>query len=902
MTVNRVARHDLVAMIAVPTTVDFPSPLQARRERGAWTLSVEGLDLRLSNLGKVFWAQEGYTKADLLAYYDNVAEVALRYLRGRALTLKRMPDGADGAFFYAKQAPAYTPQWVPTAAVRSRDTGKVINYLLAENRASLLWIINLGCIELHPWHSRVDDLGRPDYAFFDLDPFGVSFPTVREVALLVRAALERLGLRGYPRTSGATGMQVYVPLKRVHSFGQVRDWVGRVCRLINRADPGRTTMEWDISKRQGRVFLDHGMNTEGKNIASTYSLRPERGAPVATPLTWEEVDTDVDPRDFTIASIWPRLEAVGDLFAPVLAGDQDLFEAMAALGMDPSAEPEPAGHELVRRPTPSEAPPPEPAVQPVESPGRPGDLNPPTPPGRPGGLNPPTPPGRPGGLNPPTPPGLATYARKRDFARTPEPAPGASEETPRAPAGDEDGRPRFVIQHHLATRLHHDLRFERGESAPSWAVPKGLPDVPGLRHLAVQTEDHPLSYLDFSGDIPEGEYGAGPVRIWDRGTYEALEWRDDKLTFHLHGHRHHGVWHLFRTAGREGHDWMVVRRDEPADLVPPPPDYAPMLAGDAEEPFDDPAWLFEVKWDGVRTIVTTVRPGAGPPGGTRLVSRLGADVSAGYPELAALWERVLARNAVLDGEIVVLGPDGRPSFQRLQQRMHLREARAVQRARQRTPAVLMVFDLLAVDGESLVHLPLRERLAQLDVTLVPGGAVQRSAVVAESGRALYDAVIERGLEGIIGKRADSPYRPGRRSRDWLKVKVRHRLCCVIGGWLPGEGARTSTFGALLVGLYDGALRFAGRVGSGFDDAELTRLMAVLEEHGPVPGCPFAEVPREVARDARWVEPVLVCEVEYGEATAGGRLRGPSYKGLRPDVDPRTCVWDDLAVDDGGLQV
>jgi bifunctional non-homologous end joining protein LigD len=831
-----------------PTTVDFPAALPVRRAGKGWRLLADGIEQKVSNLDKPYWAPEGYTKADLLGYYHNAAPWILPYLRDRPLTMKRMPDGADGEFFYAKQAPGHTPPWVRTAPVTSRDTGKTIDYVLADDRPGLLWLANLGCIEVHPWHARIDDIAHPDYAFFDLDPMpDVGFDWVRDVALLVRTALEQLGIRGYPRTSGATGMQVYVPLDRVHTAAQVRDWVGQVCKLIHRADPERTSMAFTIADRGRTVFLDHGMNTEGKNIAATYSLRPERAAPVATPLRWDEVATDVEPQDFTIASIWQRLDEVGDLFAPVLQGGQDLTAAMQALGMDPADPVERSGHDVG---TPKEK--------------------------------------------------LAKYTSMRDFGRTPEPPgdPAPDPPPPGTPAAPEPSTgPRFVLQHHLATRLHHDLRLERDGVAVSWALPKGLPDVPGVRHLAVQTEDHPLEYMAFSGEIPEGEYGGGPVRIWDAGTYEALEWRDGKVTFRVHGRRHRGEYHLFRTGSASAPEqWMVTRADEPepGELPPAPPRLAPMLATSADEPFDDPGWLFEVKWDGVRAVATTTRPGTDAPAATHLVSRQDNDITAGYPELASLWERVLARNAVLDGEIVALGPGGVPSFQRLQSRMHVRDPAAVERLRRQIPVTFMAFDLLAVDGELLVDLPLRDRLERLDEILVPGVAVQRSAAVRADGEALYAAAAARGLEGVVAKRLDSRYQPGRRSRDWLKIKVRHTLCCVIGGWLPGEGSRTGRLGSLLLGLHDnGKLRYVGRCGTGFDAAELARLQPILEARA-ADRAPFAAGPAP-PRGGRWLRPELVCRVEYSEATAAGVLRAPSYKGLRPDESPDTCVFDDLDV-------
>ncbi len=814
----------------VPITVDFPEPVPVRRRGADWFVATDGVEVKLTNLDKLYWEPEGYTKGDLVTYYWNACHRILPYLRDRPLTLKRMPDGADGAFFYQKQAPAETPSWMRTAPVVSEGSSKRVDYLLADDRASLLWIVNAGCIEFHPWHSRIDDLSLPDYAFFDLDPMGAaSFDDVRQVALLVRTVLEGLGLHGYPRTSGATGMQVYVPIDRTYTSSAVREWVGRAMALIARADPARATMTWDLNKRGDRVFLDHNMNTEGKNIAATYCLRPERRAPVATPLTWEEVERDLAPTDFTIETIWDRM-ASDDLFAPVLAGGQDLRPAMEALGM--AAEPEGEGrHRVIAAP--------------------PGDLS--------------------------------DYEKKRDFAVTPEPAAA----TPDA----DDGGARFVLQHHLATRLHHDLRLEQGGTARSWAVPKGLPEVPDLRHLAVQTEDHPLKYLTFEGTIPAGEYGGGEMRIWDAGTYEPVEWQEGKVTVRLHGRRHTGEYHLFRISRDEPDQWMVTRAKPGAAPLPAPPTFEPMLATLGDRPFDDDGWVFDVKWDGVRVIATTVRPGFGDDASTRLLSRQGNDVTGGYPELASLWERVLAFNAVLDGELVLLNQDGRPSFQLLQSRMHVRGEQAARFAR-RSPVTYIVFDVLAVDGESLVDQPLSARMDVLRDLVVPGGRLVRSDPVRGAGVQLFEAITARGLEGVIAKRLASRYVPGRRSPDWRKIKVRTRTEAVIGGWLPGEGNRAGTLGALLVGFFDdGGLRYAGKVGTGFDEAELKRLMGLLADHA-ADTSPFTDLDRlppedvrPIRRLGRWTRPELVCTVEYTEITGMGRLRAPAYKGLRTDLDP-----------------
>ncbi|HZD79847.1 MAG TPA: non-homologous end-joining DNA ligase, partial [Actinomycetota bacterium] len=322
-------------------TVAFPSTLPVERGDGdAWWTEVAGRELRLSNLDKVFWPDEGYTKGDLIAYYYNVAELILPHLLERPLTMKRMPDGLSGGFFYEKSAPSHTPEWLPRCRVRSEDAKDgLIDYLMVEDLAGLLFVANLGCIEFHPLHSRCPSVDSPDYLFFDLDPFEpITFGDVLAVAMHVKTALDSLGVTGYPKTSGATGMQIYVPIDPGYGYQQVRDLVGAVGRTIQRADPERVTMAWQISRRAGKVFIDHNMNRSGANIAAVYSLRPEAGATVSTPLTWDEVEAGVAPGDFTIASVWSRFARVGDLFEGVRTEPQDLGSVLDAFALPSDRE------------------------------------------------------------------------------------------------------------------------------------------------------------------------------------------------------------------------------------------------------------------------------------------------------------------------------------------------------------------------------------------------------------------------------------------------------------------------------------------------------------------------------------------------------------------------------------
>ena len=461
---------------------------------------------------------------------------------------------------------------------------------------------------------------------------------------------------------------------------------------------------------------------------------------------------------------------------------------------------------------------------------------------------------------------LDRYRSKRDFSATPEPGGDA-------PAAE--GECRFVVHEHHARRLHWDLRLERDGVLVSWAVPRGIPPDPARNHLAVHTEDHPLEYIDFSGDIPAGQYGAGTMKIWDRGTYETHKFREGEVMVTFHGERLRGRYVLFRTRGD---DWMIHRMDPPEDpdREPMPQRLAPMLARTGPLPRDRGEWAYEIKWDGVRAI----RDAEG--GRLRLESRNGNDITPRYPELRPLGGALGAREAVLDGEVVAF-EDGRPSFQKLQGRMHLTSEHAVRRLAASDPVVYMIFDLLYLDGRLLLAESYEERRAKLVELGLNGPTWQTPAHHMGDGAALLEASRAQGLEGIIAKRIDCPYTPGRRATGWVKVKNIRRADAVIGGWLPGEGGRSGRLGALVVGFYeDGELRYAGRVGTGFTQAELTRLGTLLDglarETSPFAG-------RQPPRETRFVEPRLVCVVDYSEVTKAKTLRQPSYKGLRDDVAP-----------------
>jgi bifunctional non-homologous end joining protein LigD len=455
---------------------------------------------------------------------------------------------------------------------------------------------------------------------------------------------------------------------------------------------------------------------------------------------------------------------------------------------------------------------------------------------------------------------LKDYERKRSRAKTPEPF----------AKGKRGKAPIFVVQRHDARRLHYDFRLERDGVLLSWAVPKGVPLEPGTQHLAVHVEDHPLTYASFEGEIPAGNYGAGTVEIWDQGTYELVEEKPNGgLTVHLHGERLNGEWTLVpaKLSG-DPKNWLLVKKKTDAAAPKKARSYAPMLATLADTVPSGEGWLHEVKWDGYRAIVTI----AG--GVAELTSRNGNSLTARFESVArAVVQAVKTPDCVLDGEVCALDEQGRASFSAMQQGSG--------------PLVLYLFDVLEVDGEPLLDLPLTERRERLEALLDKRNRTVRLSAAFDDGDALLEAATAQQLEGVVSKRADSTYEPGRRSRHWLKVKTQGRQELVVAGYTKGQGRRSNAFGALVLGVNEGGtLRWAGNVGTGFDEAEIARLLGKLR---PLrrDETPFAEVPKmpKVRKgDVVWVEPRLVAEVRFAEWTHDGRLRAPVYQGLREDKE------------------
>lgn len=517
---------------------------------------------------------------------------------------------------------------------------------------------------------------------------------------------------------------------------------------------------------------------------------------------------------------------------------------------------------------------------------------------------------------------LEEYRRKRKFERTPEP-PGKT-------APQEDNF--FVVQKHAARRLHYDFRLAIQGVLKSWAVPKGPSLNPVDKRLAVQTEDHPMDYGNFEGKIPQGNYGAGTVMVWDRGTYRVTVGPDaskqlqrGEIKFELNGEKLRGSFVLVKLKQSEkGNEWLLIKHkdaavdpswdieehdgsaltgrtlEEIAEESPPKRSASPirpeelqgarksamasriepMLATPISRPFSDPDWLFEIKWDGVRALAWI----AG--GKLELRSRAGGDITKQYPELASLPENVEAGQAILDGEIVVLDARGHSDFERLQERMHVRVPPP--KLLSQTAVTYYLFDLLYCDGYDLRDAPLVERKGLLRRLLRQSERFRFSDHQAEHGKELFELAREQGLEGIVAKRADSRYSSSR-SPQWMKLKATKTLDAAVGGWTAPRGSRAH-FGSLLLGLYEGkTLRFVGHAGSGFDEKTQEAIAEKLKKSA-VSACPFDKVP-ETNEEAYWTRPAMVARIRFTGWTQEKRLRHPVFVGLREDAKPEECLWE-----------
>ena len=800
------------------------------------TVVVDSHPVKLTNLSKVLYPQTGTSKADVIGYYAGVAEVMLPLLRQRAATRKRWPDGVgtadhQGPVFFNKDLAAGTPDWVTRFLIAHREHDNA--YPVVNDLATLTWLGQLAALEIHVPQWRFDADGapqNPDRLVLDLDPGeGVTLAECAEVARWVREILAGIGHEPVPVTSGSKGIHLYAALDGSQTSVEATELARQLALALEADQPDRVTAVMKKAGRGGKVFIDWSQNNGAKTTVSPYSLRGRARPTVAAPRTWDELaDPDLAQLEY------------------------DEVLARVADGLDPFATLQTGADQPDR---------------------------------------------------------LSTYRGMRDPGKTPEPVPSAGESiTVRGP----DELPTFVIQEHHARALHWDFRLERDGVLVSWAVPKSPPTDPKVNHLAVQTEDHPLDYGSFEGSIPRGEYGGGQVSIWDSGTYTTQKWRDGKevivtLTGRegggLDGTAKFALIHTGKGGGKAERNWLMHRMAlDPDDANTAtisgqefPEPISPMLAtlatpADVGEQDD---WAFEMKWDGVRVVIYLAAAGDGEPRRVRLQSRKGRDETPTYPDLIDDLAAIECESAILDGEIVVLDSDGAPRFGLLQPRINLTRPGDIAAAAKRYPAQLMLFDLVALNGTSLTKRPYAERRDALTDLIGdrPGSRVQLPPVFDGDLTAAMETSRALRLEGVVAKRRESIYQTGRRGHTWLKIKHKQTQEVVVGGWRPGQGRRDGGVGSLLVAVPspDG-LRYVGRVGSGFSDQALAEIDAIVARLARKTN-PMIDVPNEDARDAHWITPSQVGEVEYGELTSAGKLRHPVWKGWRHDKSPDEVVWE-----------
>lgn len=829
---------------------------------GPSTVSIGGRRLRITNLDKVLYPDTGTTKGEVIDYYTRIAPLLIPHVVGRPVTRKRWPEGVGteddpGMVFFAKDLEPGAPSWVKRVPIPHSTGTKA--YPLVGDVPTLVYLAQVASLELHVPQWRFTPAGERGFAdrlVLDLDPGpGTGLRECAAVAAWARTLLTDMGLEPFPVTSGSKGIHLYTALPDGQTTENASAIAKELARAIEADHPDLVVSSMKKTERQGRVLIDWSQNNGSKTTIAPYSLRGRTEPTVAAPRAWEELD-DPELRHLRFEDVLERMERVGD--------------PMASLGYH-------AG-------------------------GREAEEGP-----------------------------LSSYIAKRSASKTPEPVPGNPLGRPPHP-----DLPIFVIQEHHASRLHWDFRLEHDGVLVSWAVPRGVPHSSKRNNLAVMTEDHPMEYATFEGTIPAGEYGGGTVTIWDDGRYELEKWRDDEIIATLEGRPGGPLGRvrlaLIRTEGEgEKSSWLLRRMktdaaghpqpdgdpvepsaqaDEPARTPPPPraPTSAPEMswppAADALRPmlatnstaalaaqaaarWGGPAWV-EGKWDGIRAV------GVWDGSRLRLYARSGNEITHRYPELTDVEAGLGAETAVVDGELVALEPDGRPSFPLLQTRMNLERPGDIAREARRTPVRYYLFDVLARDGHDLTGLPLDERRGILETLSVDAiGAVTVPPVFDDLDAALESSAQLR-LEGVMVKDPHAPYVRGARTESWLKVKHTRTQEVVIAGIRPGKGGRSGTFGSLLVGIPDDeGLRYAGRVGTGFSDRALASLLRTLTplrtDENPMIGVPSLD-----ARDALWVRPELVAEVEYGEFTPGGILRHPRWRGLRPDRTPADVRREDTA--------
>ncbi|MEO7123384.1 MAG: ATP-dependent DNA ligase, partial [Lacisediminihabitans sp.] len=804
-------------------------------------VTVDGHRLTLTNLNKVLYPETGTTKADVLAYYAAIADVLIPHAADRAATRKRWVNGVGTAEHPGKMFFQKNLDDATPSWVKRRaieHKDHTNEYPLVNDRATLTWLGQIAALEIHVPQWKFGAAGK----ILNPDRLVLDLDPGEGVGLQECAEVARFA-RAILSDMGLDPMPVTSGSKGIHLYAaldgkQTSEQISDVAHELARALEADHP-ELVVSDMKKQLRVGKVLVDWSQNSAAKTTITPYSLRGRSRPFV-------------AVPRTWREL-ASKDLaqldFEQVLARMKRRKDPLAGLA---------GGHAKAPR---SRA-------------------------------------ARTDAEEDPAPDRLTRYRAKRDATKTPEPVPAQKATT--SAASEAEGRS-FVIQEHHARQLHYDFRLERDGVLVSWALPKGVPTDVKKNHLAVQTEDHPLEYGSFEGRIPQGEYGAGEVAIWDSGSYELEKWRDgEEVIVTLNGTKGGGLGGPKKIAlihtggeGRAAHNWLIhLMKDSPSGAATAPKRRttrgnsatrrpravpSPMLAtlGSADDLSEEDEWAFEMKWDGIRVLAALGED----HDDIRLLTRNGNDVTVSYPEVARqLRESAGAGSSVLDGEIVALGESSRPDFGLLQTRMGVTKPADVERAARKAPVQYLVFDLLEREGTAVTDKSYDERRRELIALVRSRGPVQ----VPPAFDGDFDGAVRRSrelqLEGVMAKKRDSRYLAGRRSRAWIKVKHHRTQEVIVGGWREGKGRRASGVGSLLVGIpgADG-LDYIGRVGTGFKDRELDDIAARLTKLHASEN-PFTDIPRVDASDAHWVRGDLVGEVEFAEWTSTGRLRQPSWRG------------------------
>lgn len=700
------------------------------------------------------------------------------------------------------------PEWAPSWIEFVTLGKETKDYIIATEPALLVWIANLAALEVHQLHSRQPNFDCPDYMVFDLDP-----PEGYDFQKLIPIAFE---LKEHVESFGYTPFVKTTGGKGLH-----------ICCPIEAAWDFHTVFE--AAENIAKPFVEARANSvtlqikkdarKGRVLVDIFRIRS--GQSIVSPYSLR----GRNGAPVSMPLTWDELRTTTSPLDYTIhtAVDKVLSDGDAWAGFDAYAVPLHTHRSKASAKKKAEVKP-----------------------------------------NPryKSPEQLEAYAKKRDFSKTPEPSARVL----------EDQGNKFVVHRHHASRLHYDLRLEKDGVLKSWAVPKGLPPYPGVKRLAVQTEDHPMEYLTFDGKIPKGQYGAGEMWIYALGKYQITKDKKDGFYFRLNSKEVTGEYRIHKMKEKE---WLLERVDDPQiDFLHH--EILPMLSETSNKPPLTDEYVYELKWDGIRALISL------EDGQIKIRTRNQNDVTLQFPELQLGEKAFRATNGLFDAEIVCLDGEGKPIFKRVINRLMSTGETTVQKLSKTNPVYCYVFDCLYLDGRSLINEPLLRRKEWL-TDAVRAETSYRVSDHVDDGLSLFEAAKVHGLEGIMAKKKDSKYMPGKRSDCWIKVKVRQTCECVVVGYTKGNGDRGQTFGALHIAEHVGqALQYRGKVGTGFDDSTVKEIASSLKKikvvkRPNVTGKLFDE------KISTWLEPVIIAEISYSKLTPDNMFREPVFVRLRPDL-------------------